>query len=364
MQSLKDKILSVFKSYRNDNVRFINGLLRNDIFIKLRKQIKNNTKFLNKYGIITITERIFCIINKLSDRPKCKNCESKVKFRKGKYPSFCSGQCVGIYNKDKIGKSNRANYKKRGNEINSKRKNTVKKRYKVNNVMQMKSIKNKVRKTMKENSGYEFALQNPVSREKYKETCLKKFGNENPSQNEIIKVKRGETCIERFGVPSYFQTAESRQALQDTLKKEYNVQNACQISPVSYSKISQELFWEIYNKLPKRLKKKTYFAELNKEFDMYDHASKNFYCYDFVISNIKFCLEFYGDFWHCNPKRFKDTDINHKTKLKAKDVWNADKIKINCLESKGYDVMIVWEDNYINNKNNVVKSILNKLNKL
>lgn len=139
----------------------------------------------------------------------------------------------------------------------------------------------------------------------------------------------------------------------------------------SYSKISQELFWALYTALPDELKDYCYFAELNDEIGRMAKDNKNYFKYDFIItSNINICIEFNGDDWHANPKKYKGTDF---IKIKgdgifASDIWKYDERKINTIISYGFTPLIVWESEYNANKEDVkdilVKIIKDKYNEL
>jgi hypothetical protein len=74
-------------------------------------------------------------------------------------------------------------------------------------------------------------------------------------------------------------------------------------------------------------------------------------------------IEFNGDFWHANPLIFKENDIHPVFKKPCKDRWKLDEEKINIANSFGYEVLIVWEKEYIDNKDFVLKKCFNFLNK-
>jgi G:T-mismatch repair DNA endonuclease (very short patch repair protein) len=73
---------------------------------------------------------------------------------------------------------------------------------------------------------------------------------------------------------------------------------------------------------------------------------------DFIYE--KKIIEFYGDYWHGNPKTYSIDSYIRKKKIV--DVWGHDLLKIQDLEAKGYSVMIVWEMDY----KNASKDILQK----
>lgn len=86
--------------------------------------------------------------------------------------------------------------------------------------------------------------------------------------------------------------------------------------------------------------------------------STNFYVYDIVFENK--IIEYNGDFWHASPKKYKADDIvnlpNNKTT--AKEIWKKDQEKINFAQSQGYEVLIVWESDFKENKEEVLKKCI------
>jgi len=124
------------------------------------------------------------------------------------------------------------------------------------------------------------------------------------------------------------------------------------------SKISQELFWNIYENLPEKLQEKTYFADLGGEFITRVDSGTN-YSYDFVISNIKFCIEFNGDYWHKSPEVI---DFNNLTDLEWNNIyyniWLPQDKKIRFLNEQGFTVDTIWESEYRSNKSFWIKNCL------
>jgi len=277
---------------------------------------------------------------------------------------YCNGICVGQATADKISKTNIEIYKTRKEERLGKRKQTTIDKYNCENVMQNEAIRQKSKETMKLNTGYEYALQNPKSMEKYKNTCMDRFGVECSLQNDIIQEKARQTFFENYGVRYALQIKEMQLKIINTMMERYGVTNGCQLSKKSYSKISQELFWNVYKLLPNELINHTYFAELNKEFNIYLGGSGGKqYFYDFVISNLKICIEFNGDFWHVNPKYYNGDDKNiiHKNKYN-KEIWEEDKNKINAIKKRGFEVIIVWESDYRQYKDIIINNLIKFIN--
>lgn len=104
-----------------------------------------------------------------------------------------------------------------------------------------------------------------------------------------------------------------------------------------YSKISQTLFWEIYNKLIN--KENIYFTELNSEYIVripleYNHENI-IMMLDFKQNNK--IIEYNGNYWHSKEK---------------------DNIRYDILRKLGYEILIVTSDEY--NRNKLDEKIINK----
>ncbi|GEM_PF-3089983 len=112
-----------------------------------------------------------------------------------------------------------------------------------------------------------------------------------------------------------------------------------------YSKISQKMFWEIYERLEsfgfKNLDNEIKFYELSGE-QIFKINSEGFTII-FVDFKIKNCIiEFQGDYWH------KGENSNLKD----------EKRKL-YLESKGYNVLFVYEKEYKKNKIETLENCIN-----
>jgi hypothetical protein len=123
-----------------------------------------------------------------------------------------------------------------------------------------------------------------------------------------------------------------------------------------YSKISQKLFFEILEKT--KIQNKIYFAENNGEFGIMDPKNERYYMFDFCVPEINKIIEFNGDYWHCNPMTYSEDYIHDRIGLSAKEIWDNDRIKIDFIEKMNYSVFTVWESDYINQPDIVLKQCL------
>lgn len=135
---------------------------------------------------------------------------------------------------------------------------------------------------------------------------------------------------------------------------------------LSYSKISQDLFKELI-KIEPFVNNKTYFAENNHEYGIIDTKSGTYKKYDFVCPNLKISIEFHGDHYHGNPLFYSPSDKlkgKGQSKVTAKDIWERDNYKKELLKNeRGYDLITIWENDYANNKEKVIKRIIDYVNR-
>jgi len=89
------------------------------------------------------------------------------------------------------------------------------------------------------------------------------------------------------------------------------------------------------------------------------------YCNGYFVDELSkermIAIEINGDYWHANPKKYKDDDIINYPygKKKAYEIWDKDKRKIKKLQENGYQVIIIWQsDVYKNNHLDILGGLL------
>jgi len=82
-------------------------------------------------------------------------------------------------------------------------------------------------------------------------------------------------------------------------------------------------------------------VEQNKKV-IYDKV----YFPDLMNEENKIIIEFFGDYWHCNPNFYEDEYYNSKTRKHAHEMWSDDQLRLEKLEGLGYDVNIIWENEW------------------
>jgi len=82
---------------------------------------------------------------------------------------------------------------------------------------------------------------------------------------------------------------------------------------------------------------------------------------DILLAESNIIIEYFGDFWHSNPRKYSKTDIVHH-KLSAGEIWVIDFKRIKKLEELGFIVEIVWEKDFSEDREGVLKKITNLFN--
>lgn len=146
--------------------------------------------------------------------------------------------------------------------------------------------------------------------------------------------------------------------IEGTVKYENWIKHYSQCGVLLYSEISQQLFLKILDKI--KDKENVKFGKHNDEF--YLKTKSSFYLYDFKYKDK--IIEFNGDLWHANPILYEETDYPNPflKGFTSKQIWEKDKIKNDYAISKGFQVLVIWEKEYNENKEFIVDKCLNFLN--
>jgi len=81
--------------------------------------------------------------------------------------------------------------------------------------------------------------------------------------------------------------------------------------------------------------------------------------YDLFIKEKNLLIEYNGDFWHCNPKKYPADYLNKKKNMTAEELWEQDEKKKNIAIENNYKFIVIWESDYKKNKEIEINKILN-----
>jgi hypothetical protein len=166
-----------------------------------------------------------------------------------------------------------------------------------------------------------------------------------------------EICIEKYGEEEGLKRFTKRQnKWQKSLYRNGNLKSG-------YSKISQELFFDILKEYTPLENNKINFALHNGEYTLSN--DKLFFRFDFTDLNNNKIIEYNGDDYHGNPKKYlaEDRPNPFRKNLTSKEIWNKDKNKITLANENGFEVLTIWDSEYKKDKINVLNKCLEFLGK-
>ena len=241
-------------------------------------------------------------------------------------------------------------------KINSQRKNNIE--YWLNKGFDEKESTIKVSEYQKQNNDKKQEkwknIKDTYDGKKQKNTNIEYYLNKGYSitDSEILLKKRQNTftlekCITKYGLDKGTRIYNKRQ--KDWIKKMFN-KDTCMATGRSMlcDKFIEELIISINNK-----NITDNFLYGNNEKFIYDNLEKKGKRYDLCYE--KKIIEFNGDFWHANPKIFESEEIHKVKKIKCSEIWGQDARKISLAKIYGYEILVIWDSDYINDKDSIIK---------
>lgn len=210
-------------------------------------------------------------------------------------------------------------------------KNTCLKKYDTEHHLKNSNIKNKIKQTNIQKYGYESASKSDIIKQKTKENNRKKYGVDYPQQLEINRIKLKQEQIKKIGYDSELWSQKigiSRSGFNARVRK-YGFDQTI---------IMGKYQTDIENRI------ETILEELNVNYD--SHKKVADYFPDFILDNL--IIEADGIYWHSDA-----VNMNYR----------YHKEKLNCYEKLGYSALF-FRENEINEKYDIVKSIINNKLKL
>lgn len=89
---------------------------------------------------------------------------------------------------------------------------------------------------------------------------------------------------------------------------------------------------------------------------------KQLFFYDLCFPSINKIIEFNGDYWHCNPRKYSETYYHPQIKLFATQVWDRDNVKLNLATTHGFNVLVIWESDFRKDSETTILNVLKWLN--
>lgn len=301
------------------------------------------------------------IINTIS----CKNCSNTFQIKVtptnlkiGNHQKFCSLSCSNSFNKTgeknpMFGKESwsKGQTKESNNTIKKMAENKSGKNHHYYGQNLTEEHKNKIKNSLN-NDDFKTQAKRPHKqkfKDKYSDSWEEHY---NLFLKTMSNINSKEWFIEQYGEAEGAKKYDER--IENLKQKSHFVTHPEDGASDSYSKISQDLFWELYKSI-KNLFKKIYFAELNHEHSCYTGK----YRFDFVIMDNKKIIEFNGNKFH--PRNINEAElINWKTPhgIPGTIILERDSTKRIKAEKKGFTILYIWESEYKEDRTSVINKCL------
>lgn len=242
------------------------------------------------------------------------------------------------------------------------------KKHSVSDSVNLSSVRKRTENSFQEKYGAINPLCKGTSAfKKRNETVKEKYGTDNVFQNkeiiEKIKTKKEKTILEKYGVNNVFQLEEVKEKIKQTNREKYGTDY-----PIQNEKFREKYFSNVTskgnlissgeNELAKILEDLgfNFQRQVTGKFKWFDENNKFHFCIpDFLIEDKKIVIEYFGDFWHANPLFYKSEDLVYTRK--AYEIWRFDSTKKEFIEKQGYKLIVIWENDFKNNKDKVIETL-------
>lgn len=114
------------------------------------------------------------------------------------------------------------------------------------------------------------------------------------------------------------------------------------------------------SKLERELRASLELKLINRKIEKKTLKIKNRWFYPDIIIDKNIIIEFYGKYWHADPKIFNENDIVHHS-ITAKNIWESDKKRIDILKNNGYIIYIVWQSDYELDKSACLEKLIKEI---
>ncbi|MFA5174775.1 MAG: DUF559 domain-containing protein [Candidatus Pacearchaeota archaeon] len=181
--------------------------------------------------------------------------------------------------------------------------------------------------------------KDPIYREKV-------IRNSSKPRKESFKKEQSERLIKW-----YTDNPEQRKIRSKQMKrswKEGKIEPT--INSINDSKNEKEIRKTLQERIPEKNVRKITLKLENRWF------------YPDISIGKKTIIEYYGNYWHANSRIYKDNIILGHNKT-LKEIHQYDKKRINILKRNGYNVLVIWQDEYLKNKEKTINNIIKFVNK-
>jgi hypothetical protein len=195
------------------------------------------------------------------------------------------------------------------------------------------------------------------------EKCIERHGDElgNEMWNNYLELQRYTNTLEyyeekygddgkRLWEEYNYQKGNSNRI--DYIQEKYGVTQAEAEEIISKRRpinSSSKLELEFLDNLEVALGEQIKYTAKTRQFAMWSNLLDAPVFFDATDTTRNKIVEFNGDYWHCNPKKYDATFVNTVTNKTAADIWLRDEMKTKTANDRGFEVKTVWEADYLAN---------------
>lgn len=154
------------------------------------------------------------------------------------------------------------------------------------------------------------------------------------------------------------QTDEQKSARVNAMLEKHGVDNAFKLAKHRKNTKPQK---ELLEALRSKLHGHRVVPEAQIEMGQREDRAWSSVCYaDILFPDRRIIVEFYGDYWHCNPSvgKYAPEFVHHKKLKTAQEIWDEDARRERDLRALDYDVIVVWEDDWKHRRVAVLDTIV------
>jgi len=196
------------------------------------------------------------------------------------------------------------------------------------------------------------------------EYWIEKFDGDEESAKKVYRERQStfslEKCVAKYGEEVGFEIWRERNVKWSAkVEAKYKNGEFTKFCKHNYSNTELEFFKKLVEEFKPQEK---FYCALpgNRQFFRYFKEEQITKSFDFVYENK--IIEFNGDYWHCNPSKYKEDYFNSLLNCTAKEKWESDKQKLDLIKKCGYKVLIIWEEEYKKSPETIIKKCINFLN--
>jgi len=204
--------------------------------------------------------------------------------------------------------------------------------------------------------------------EKYKKTLKTKYNANNNMEIPGVKQKISNTIKQKYGVNWFLNRGLHYKKIDNIMIDKYGVKNIFSLTgiyfPINLTNAHSEIESLFFKYLIEQIKFINPICLYTTNSQHVIKKNKYNYLVDFYDKKQNVIIEFYGDFWHCNPEMYGHDFFHPYIKKYAKDIWLKDtKRKQEIIKLTNTIFIEIWENDFKNNPDIVINNIKTILKK-